>query len=187
VKQRILIIVLIVLVLAGAGALLATKLEWVETPIEIGPSGEARLNPLYACEKLFDELGLPAQSVAYLGAPPAEDHVMVLRNTGRYLAPPVIERLIAWIERGGNLILLFPSSSELLDEIEDDLDEGRFELPIARELGVNCILDEGEKGLLHVDLGQGRARALAARPLRLSRIRSARPTSPRPTRCTRAS
>jgi hypothetical protein len=135
---------------------LASWLRWVDRPYEIGFQGEARRNPLLAAQRLFDELGLPARSRAALGELPPEDHLLVLRETGRFAAPATVERLLGWIEGGGNLLVLFPSEDELLESLEDDLEEGRFELPVARELEVRCVLDSASGAREELDLGQGR-------------------------------
>ena len=145
----------VALVVIAGGAWIASNLRWVEQVRDHGFRGEARRNPLLACERLFSAMGLPASSRPYVGALPPNDHALVLRNTGRFLAPATIERLLAWVEAGGNLVMLFPSDDDLMEQVEDDLEAGRFELPVARELGVNCLLDNAPEGVVRVDLGRG--------------------------------
>jgi hypothetical protein len=136
-------------------ALVATNLEWVDESVEPEFHGEARRNPLLACERLLTRLGLPAESRPRLGKLPDSDHVLVLRTTGRFLPRPLEERLLEWAAEGGHLIVLFPSEPEVREQIEGALEEGRFELAVARELGVRCKDDPSLRQEVEIDFGEG--------------------------------
>jgi hypothetical protein len=155
---RILTIAAISAVVLALGALLVANLRWIDVPVDPKFQGEARRNPLLACERLLTRLGLPAESRSRLGDLPGVDHVLVLRTSGRFLPRPFEQRLLEWVAAGGHLVVLFPSDVELREQIEDAVDEGRFELPVAREFDVQCILDDTVDQELVADFGQGELR-----------------------------
>lgn len=140
---------------ATIAVLASFLLEWTERTIEGDYRGEAALNPLLAAERTLTELGLPTTSAPSLGALPPDDAVLILRDSGRFMSPRDIERLLAWCASGGNLVLLFPGDSDLLDQIEDDLEQSRFEMPLAKAFDVACVLDSASEGVQTIDLGAG--------------------------------
>jgi hypothetical protein len=128
-------------------------LEWVEVTKYTGFRGAAAINPLLACERMLEELGVRATSSPHLGPLPGTDAALILRDSGRFHGPETTQRLLDWSAAGGNLVLLFPGDARFLDAIEDDLEAERFRVPLAERFGFECVLDEVSAGLVEVDLG----------------------------------
>jgi len=112
------------------GGVIAASVIWffatherVDDKRWVGPSGEARVRQFLAAERLAERMGLPARElrslpdVDTLGA----GGVLLLPNRRQSLDPRRIERLLAWVQGGGHLIVeaeLAPVSDPLLDQLE---------------------------------------------------------------------
>lgn len=148
---------LVALTLLGLGV---RFLRFVEYEAEVGYRGEARSNPLLAAERTLGGLGREVRSTPALGPLPPTDALLVLRQSGRFLSPVAIQRLLDWSSKGGHLVLLFPGDAAFLEQIEDDLEQGRFQFPLVEAFGVHARLDDAPEGLVELDLGGG-AREIA--------------------------
>jgi hypothetical protein len=91
----------------------ATSFELVERTVDSGPTGPARRNPWLAAERLFTRLGVPARTV------PASEPLPSPASTIFFFAPRQkfperrIDDLLAWVSRGGRLVLVPSAASHL--------------------------------------------------------------------------
>ena len=109
--------------LVGAGVLvllvvLALLLAWfrhtyhrVEKTLYLPPTGEAAYNPLYALAKTLEADGVKVNARQRLMLDDnvlAPGDTLLLFNDPRALSPPEAERLLAWVEEGGHLLIRTP-------------------------------------------------------------------------------
>jgi hypothetical protein len=99
------------LALLGAGVLglvwFLSNYERVTDKEWVGPSGEARRNQYLAAERLLARMGVPARhvkTIPELKALPVNG-ALVLPDRRDALTPDARERLLAWVEAGGHLIV----------------------------------------------------------------------------------
>lgn len=98
--------ILVVAVLALAGAWLVSATEWADTEVATPASGEARTNPHYAVQGLMRELGARVVKRPSLDAMPPAGARLVLGSSHWNLFPERAERLRAWVEEeGGHLVM----------------------------------------------------------------------------------
>jgi hypothetical protein len=112
--------------LAGAGALvllvvLALLFAWfrhtyhrVDKTLYLPPAGEAAYNPLYALAKTLEADGVKVNARQRLMLDDnalARGDTLLLFNDPRALSPPEAERLLAWVEEGGHLLIRTPQYS----------------------------------------------------------------------------
>ena len=96
--QRVtLFLILGVLALVG---IFLSLFEPVEEEIEIGLSGEARINDYLAAERLFLELGVSADSVWGLEEMPEQGVLLLLDNDPGF-RERIAEDVLAWVHDGG--------------------------------------------------------------------------------------
>ncbi len=132
--------------------------ERVIDTVDLPPRGEAAYNPLYALREALIADGIPARSRQRLQladtAPGPQDTVLLYGDPGDLL-PSEIERLLAWVDGGGHLLVRTPlprRASErrrtggLLDRIGVRTVAGRT--------ACEPLLVEGEQG--HVEFCNGR-------------------------------
>lgn len=113
-----------------AFVLLALVVAWflhtyvrVEKTLYLPPSGEAAYNPLYALARTLEADGVKVNARQRLmlddNALGTHD-TLLLFNDPRALSPPEAEALLAWVERGGHLIVRTPlrTNDEALVEEE---------------------------------------------------------------------
>ena len=85
--------------------------EYVETEVDLPARGEARYNPLYALRLALQADGVRATSRQRLQLDEvplgARDTVLLLGDP-RTLSPEDIDGLLAWVERGGHLLVRTP-------------------------------------------------------------------------------
>lgn len=90
------------------------SLEWEEKEIDLGPSAEARRNPLLALQRLLEQRGQPVELVrGFAGlerlrfgdTPIGANDTLVLLNTGRSLRDSQVDRLWQWVADGGRLLV----------------------------------------------------------------------------------
>lgn len=103
--------VVVALCIVAAAVLIGVYLythERVEIDTYHPPSGEARLNPVLAAERLLQELGYNVSSEIEFAPsfelPAGADTALVLFNY-RVLQPEDLEILLDWVARGGHLII----------------------------------------------------------------------------------
>lgn len=140
--------------LALLGVVLSA-LEWKEIEVDVGFRGEARRNPLLAAERTLGRLGYEAQSRALLGALPATDSLVVLRQSSRFLSPFDVERLVEWVDAGGHLVLLLPSDKDFAKQLGDDVEQERAKLPLLEAFDISIGKYDGRLGIQTLDLGRG--------------------------------
>ncbi len=96
---------------AGLAAWWAYNYEYVETEVTLPPRGEAGYNPLYALKLALQADGMQTRSRQRLQLDEvplgARDTVLVL-NDPRTLSPEDVEGLLAWVGRGGHLLVRTP-------------------------------------------------------------------------------
>ncbi|HEV7269138.1 DUF4350 domain-containing protein [Pseudoxanthomonas sp.] len=83
----------------------------VEKTLYLPPSGEAAYNPLYALARTLDADGVKVDARQRLmldDHPLAPGDTLLLFNDPRALSPPEAERLLAWVEEGGHLLIRTP-------------------------------------------------------------------------------
>jgi hypothetical protein len=159
---------LAVLSLGGIVAFVVYGIGFVDYEADVGYRGEARRNPLLAAERTLERLGHRVESSLYLGALPSEDALLVLRQSGRFLSPFDVERLLGWVEQGGHLCVLFPGDAEFENELDNDVEEERFRHPLLDALQLRVRLDPSVEREVQVDFGRGLRRI--AFPGRLSLV-----------------
>jgi hypothetical protein len=106
VKRGVVPLILGVLAVLGAVWFLATH-DRVTTEAWIGPSGEARLRPFLAAERLVERMGLKVsevRSLPELDALPVST-ALLIPNRRQELHPAKLAELVRWAERGGHLIV----------------------------------------------------------------------------------
>lgn len=153
--QRRWIVAGVVLGLIGLLVLLAVTLEWKEIEIDRGFRGEARRNPLLAAERTLDRLGHEVESRPLLGALPPAEALVVLRQSSRFLSPLDVERLVGWVDSGGHLALLLPADEAFAEQLTDDIEQERAELPLLEAFDVTLGKRDGRLGTATLDLGRG--------------------------------
>lgn len=122
-RTTILIIIAAVLILVGLGTLLFFYLyEKVERDVHYGASGMARINPYYAAELFFEEMGVSAESQLSLKQLPPTDHTLVLLSKDREVRLAKRYEIEDWVRDGGHLIIVAipPMSKRGEDEQDND-------------------------------------------------------------------
>jgi hypothetical protein len=138
-------------VLLLAGVLLGALAWWVTSNfgltrerVHVGYRGEAARNPLYAARLLLERMGteVSQQPVLTLSTPLPPDATLVLPAVRGELDPPLLRRLLGWVERGNTIILGAEgrgTADSLLEalgvdvewpDIADSKDHGRGTAPI---------------------------------------------------------
>jgi hypothetical protein len=97
---------LIVVLVAGLAAWMLSAYERVPSKEWVGPSGEARVNPFLAAERLASRMGVQARTLRSLPElDRLEDGAVLLLPNGRQaIDPPRLKAILAWVEVGGHLI-----------------------------------------------------------------------------------
>ncbi len=97
--------ILVVAALGLAGAWLVTATEWADTEVPTPAGGEARNDPHYGVQGLVRELGARVVKRRSLDAMPPPGARLVLGSSHWNLFPERAERLRAWVEQGGHLVM----------------------------------------------------------------------------------
>jgi hypothetical protein len=124
----------ILLIAIGIGLVALTwwlieNMTWEEVRIPGRPKGEAVLNPLFAAERLLNELGASATSARSFKGVPTDDptrSAIVLPTYRRTLKPDQRAALESWVEAGGHLVVVNHEQGE---------ESGRRD-PLMERLGV---------------------------------------------------
>lgn len=117
--KAIIITLLTSLVLGGIVYSFYDKFEKVTEDIDIGFSGEARSNPLYASRLFLKKMGIPAERVDIyrLEDLPSTKTVILVNTYRSTLSTKRIEKLLEWVDRGGHLItIIAPDYTETEEE-----------------------------------------------------------------------
>lgn len=141
-----------ILLLGAALLLLAAwyrSLEWETTQVDLGPTQEARQNPVLALQRLLEEREMPVTLVRGFGGvewlefnntPVSTRDILVLLNTGRSLREAQVDALWRWMEDGGRLLVAADNPY---------FDMGKLDDPLLNRLGI--ALSGEEWDLLYVD------------------------------------
>lgn len=108
-RSGILIGLLALLLLAGAGLYLSRHLERYEKTVDQGPSPQAKANPWLAAEYFLRGLSIPVNTtdtLARLPDPSQSTQTLLLLNDREDMTPAQTERLLNWAEAGGHLLLV---------------------------------------------------------------------------------
>lgn len=97
--------VLMAAVVLGAGVWVASCTEWVEVEVPLPARGEAAKNPLYVTQQLVRRLGAEVATPSTLAALPPPRATLLLTSWYWDLFPERAQRLKAWVENGGHLVL----------------------------------------------------------------------------------
>jgi len=101
----------IVAVGVALGAWFVHTHERVERSVPLPPSGEAAVNPLYALRQTLRAEGIDTHSRLRLQPEEfadAADDTVLLHGDPSLLTMPEVEALLAWVARGGHLLLRTP-------------------------------------------------------------------------------
>ncbi|HDP90011.1 MAG TPA: DUF4350 domain-containing protein [Thioalkalivibrio sp.] len=99
---------LFILLVAGGVYLFLQNFERVPEEEWIGPSAEARQNPLLAAGRFLRAMGVPVEdidSLQGLDTLPATDEVLVITTSRLTLVESHYDRLFDWVRAGGHLIV----------------------------------------------------------------------------------
>jgi len=114
-KRSSVILVLVCTLVLGAFAwLFRNGVEKVETEVDTGYRGAARVNPLLAAERLYTALGVPARTLP--GAPgklPPAGFALIVVSPKRSLTAKRAGELLAWVGHGGRLVLALDEAPAL--------------------------------------------------------------------------
>ena len=139
-KARHLIAAALVLAIGAGGYWLYDGFERVPAKEWVGPSGEARLNPFLAAQRLAVRMGLRSRELRSLPQLDAQtpNGVLLMPNHRQALDAARIGRLLAWVGAGGHLIVEaeFPGVSDpLLDALGVARETGKvLDKPLAIEV-----------------------------------------------------
>lgn len=149
------LVALVVTALGLAAYVIFVVFGFEEYDKEVGYRGEARRNPMLAAERTLERLGHEVETTLYLGELPSSDALLVLRQSGRFLSPFDVTRLLAWVEQGGHLVVLLPGDDGFEGAIENDLEEERFSHPLLDALQLDVRLDADAEREVQVEFGRG--------------------------------
>jgi hypothetical protein len=123
--------------LLGAGALFfATSCEKRTLDVPTGYRGEAARDKYLAAERLLQRMGMPAKSFAdasTLARLPPSSGTIVIPTPRRTLGERTSERLLGWVEAGGNLVVV---TWTIWDDPNREPD------PILDPLGVHQLMND---------------------------------------------
>lgn len=105
VSRDLLLRVLMAALVLGAGVWVASCTEWVEVELPLPARGEAAKNPLYATQQLVRKLGATVATPSNLSTLPPPRATLLLTSWYWDLFPERAQRLKAWVEGGGHLVL----------------------------------------------------------------------------------
>lgn len=120
--KKPLISILLLLVLAAIIYGLHDKFEKVTKEIDIGFTGEARTNPLFASRLFLKKMGIPAEPIDIyrLENLPGIKTIIVIDTYRSTLSSRRIDQLMAWVKRGGHLITIINPDFEDTEENTGD-------------------------------------------------------------------
>jgi hypothetical protein len=106
-KLRLIIVGVLVLLVAGSVYWFRATFERVPAKTWVGASGEARLRAFLAAERFAGRMGLAAKELRSLPDLDAlaPGGVLILPNKRQTLDAPRLDRLLAWVQGGGHLIV----------------------------------------------------------------------------------
>ncbi len=104
-NRDVLLRVLMAALVLGVGVWVASCTEWVEVELPLPARGEAAKNPLYVTQQLVRRLGAEVATPSTLSALPPPRATLLLTSWYWDLFPERAQRLKAWVESGGHLVL----------------------------------------------------------------------------------
>jgi hypothetical protein len=108
-RQLFAVAALVILLLGGLAAYLWSQAEPYETTVDQGPAPEARQNPYLAAEHFLQRQGRKVQStesLELLASLPSQGHSLLLLSDRPNMTRRQAERLLAWTEQGGHLLVI---------------------------------------------------------------------------------
>src|SRR5882672_1953120 len=136
-------------ILGVAGLLTALLIAWLAShlrrdtrQVDVDYTSEARRDPYLACERMLRELGLDAESETRLVDLPPDNGVLFLGASCIKETELSARRIVAWVERGGSLVVMLPSYGSTRADIERQVRVGKLKFPLATRLGLELFADE---------------------------------------------
>ena len=114
-KRNLAIAAIVAVALALGGWLWHLTYEWVPREVDRPMRGEARYNPFFALREALEAQGRPVTSRGVLDAELdalGEGDLLVLGTDVRTLGERQVEGLIAFLQRGGNLVFDVPRDGD---------------------------------------------------------------------------
>ena len=114
-RRSLTLVVVALLVLAGGTALFLHYFKRESREINLPPKGEAAYNPLYALRQALLAQGIKARSYPSLNPTALElgrNDTLVLYTQPEAISEAQSERLLAWVEKGGHLVMPGPEFGE---------------------------------------------------------------------------
>ena len=137
-RTGILVTLLILSLLGGAGYWISQQLEKKEIELPSGLTGEAAVNPLLAAERFLTAMGIattPLDDTSRLLRKLGQSDVLLITSDRQTLGQQRTRALLDWVERGGRLIVTVP---HLLKEEEPLRD------PLLETLGLTLFYVDAE-------------------------------------------
>lgn len=106
---------LVLLLVAGGSALFLYLFKQETHEIDLPPKGEAAYNPLYALKQALLAQGIQAHSYPSLNPTALElgrEDTLVLYTQPEAISSAQTDRLVAWVEKGGHLVMPGPGIGE---------------------------------------------------------------------------
>lgn len=128
IARRTLVAGLIVLLMSVLVYLAYTQLEWQEQTFDLGPQKQARQNPFLAASLFLATYGIDVnieQGYTRLDASPEQfpptDEMVVISDGYASLSPLRADKLLAWVEQGGHLMI--SASNPFIHNLDQQHDE----------------------------------------------------------------
>jgi hypothetical protein len=182
--------VFVLALLTLGGSWFVANFERVPVKEWTAPEAEARRNDYLALERFLARMGRPLQREGkpqLLDALPAGDVLILDRNRRRHMSQARVDKIMAWVDAGGYLILV-PEFQRVSDPVLERLGARWYELAAANA-APNAATDDEEEDNSATDAkasapppsrGAGRATAAAKKPDWPKQISVFVPGSPRP-------
>ncbi len=123
-RMAILLTILFLSLLGGAGYWIFQQLEKKEIELPTGLTGEAALNPLLAAERFLIAMGITTRQLddtARLLRKLEPTDVLLISSDRQTLGQQRTNELLAWVERGGRLIVTVPHLLKDEEPLRDPL------------------------------------------------------------------
>lgn len=154
--NRRMVILLSILLLSLVALALRPYYSPSETELDIGLTGEARINDWLAAERVLRRMGVRTEALrsrAWRDRLPYSEGVLMVEPSGIQMEPARKETLHEWIDGGGHLIVALSPNAKCADEAEHWVDDFTVDIvsDVECEGAVPEILDTFENLGLDID------------------------------------